>query len=78
MTKQTLPEKHIIIAVVGAIIIFIIGFFVGSSYMTNQIRGAFSGLGSTSPELTKEKKIVGKKLGDEVDITTMKISCDDF
>lgn len=73
MAKQTLSKKHIIIAVVGAIVIFVVGFFVGDAYRVNVIKSAFGGLGSTSTELAKEKKNIDKQLGDEVDITTMKI-----
>lgn len=75
MAKSVLSKTHIIIVIVGAIVIFVIGFFVGDSYRVNKIKSALSGFGSGSSasELTKEKKIVDKKLGEEIDITKMKI-----
>ncbi len=75
MAKSTLSKKQLIIAIVGGIVIFVAGFFVGDAYRVNQIKSAFSGLGSGSSagELSKEKKVTGKDIGEEVDITTMKI-----
>ena len=62
MTKPTLSKKQLIIAIIGGIVIFVVGFFVGDTYRVNKIKSAFSGLGSDSAELSKEKKIVEKKL----------------
>ena len=76
MSKPAFSKSQIIIAIVGAIVIFVAGFFAGDAYRVNKIKSALSGLGSDSStgELSKEKKIVDKKLGEEVDITKMKIT----
>lgn len=73
MAKQGFSKKQIIIAVVVAVILFVGGFFAGDAYRVHQIKKALNGLGSDSSELSKDKKIVDKKLGEEVDITKMKI-----
>ncbi len=75
MAKQTLSKKQLAIAIGAGVVIFLIGFFVGDAYRVNKIKSAFSNLGSIgeSAELNKEKKIVDNKLGEEVDITKMKI-----
>lgn len=65
-----------VIGVVAIAVIFLAGFFVGDAYRVNKIKSALNGLGSGSSntELAKEKKIVEKKLGEEIDITKMKIT----
>lgn len=76
MAKQTFSKKQLAIGIGAAVVIFLAGFFSGDAYRVNRIKSAFNNLGSLgeSSDLNKDKKIIDKKTGEEVDITKMKIT----
>ncbi len=76
MAKQTFSKKQLLIAVGAAVVIFLIGFYSGDAYRVNRIKSAFNSIGSLgeSPDLNKDKKLVEKKLGEEIDIVKMKLT----